>query len=80
MSVEGILQIMKNCRHPKSKPYGTTGTSPYCIPHDSCRTYAVIKKSARQKSKREIEETVARDQLERDHQMDVLKEMYDDDL
>ena len=44
----------KYCRHPKSKPYGTKGTEPYCLPHDQCRVYAVSKKSVRSKAKREI--------------------------
>lgn len=45
---------MKKCRHPKSKPYGTKGTNPYCDPHDQCQVYTVSKKAERSKAKKEI--------------------------
>lgn len=69
---------MKYCRHPKRKPYGTTGTDPYCIPHDSCRTYTVKSRAVRQRAKREIERNLKRDKIETDHQIEVLVKMRED--
>ncbi len=42
------------CRHPKRKPYGTTGTDPYCRPHDICSPYVVSKKAIRFRARMEI--------------------------
>lgn len=46
----------KLCRHPKTKPYGTTGTIPYCRPHDQCMVYDVSKGAERARAKKEVKE------------------------
>lgn len=42
------------CREPRRRPYGATGTNPYCDPHDSCATYSVDNGAVRQRLKREL--------------------------
>jgi len=56
----------EDCRKPKHMPYGTTGTNPFCHPHDSCMTYDVSKRAERRKAKEAIKKA-RREELDDDY-------------